>query len=80
MSETETPQPKHSKPSNIFQRIGQNLMQNQRGEWVPAIPEPLFLAFGRVRCDCGAKYRNRNRYREHYALTHILEGKETADA
>jgi len=46
--------------------------QNERGEWVPAIPEPYFRAFGRVRCDCGEKFRNRRRYREHYALAHIL--------
>ena len=46
--------------------------QNERGEWMPAIPEPYFLVFGRARCDCGAKFRNRRRYREHYAFAHIL--------
>lgn len=45
--------------------------QNSRGQWVPAIPEPLYLPLG-VRCDCGKRLRNRRRYREHYALTHIL--------
>jgi hypothetical protein len=49
-----------------------NQMQNGRGEWAPAIPEPLFLNFGRVRCDCGEVRRGRRSYREHYALTHIL--------
>lgn len=46
--------------------------QNGRGEWVRAIPEPLFLAWGRVQCDCGEKFRGRSRYRGHYALVHIL--------
>lgn len=46
--------------------------KNARGEWVPAIPEPLFLAFGRVQCDCGERRRGRRSYREHYALVHIM--------
>ena len=46
--------------------------QNSRGEWVPAIPEPYFLAWGRVRCDCGETFRGRRRFREHYALAHVL--------
>lgn len=47
-------------------------MQNERGEWVPAIPEPYFLAFGRVRCDCGETRWSKRSYREHYALAHVL--------
>lgn len=48
--------------------------QNKRGEWVPAIPEPLFVGFGlrKCRCDCGEVRRSRLSYREHYALAHIL--------
>lgn len=46
--------------------------QNDRGEWVPAIPEPYFLMFGWVKCSCGSKFRGRSRYREHFALAHIL--------
>lgn len=46
--------------------------QNIRGEFVPAIPEPYFLSFGRTRCTCGERFRGRRRYREHYALAHIL--------
>ena len=53
-------------------RFGTTLAQNSRGEWVPAIPEPYFLAWGRVRCDCGERFRNRLRYREHFALAHVL--------
>lgn len=52
--------------------IGGAQTQNERGEWVPAIPLPYFLAFGRVRCDCGERFRDQRRYREHYALTHVL--------
>lgn len=47
-------------------------VQNARGEWVPAIPLPHYLAFGRVRCDCGRKFRNQGRYREHFAYAHTL--------
>jgi hypothetical protein len=46
-------------------------MRSQIG-WVPAIPEPFFLAFGRTRCDCGSTFWGRQRYREHYALAHVL--------
>lgn len=46
--------------------------QNSRGEWVPAIPEPYFVMFGWVKCSCGSKFRGRSRYREHFALAHIL--------
>lgn len=42
------------------------------GKWVPAIPEPYFLGFGRVRCECGEKFKNKKHYRGHYALVHIL--------
>jgi hypothetical protein len=47
--------------------------QNNRGQWVPAIPEPFFLNFGRVRCDCGSTFWGRERYRAHYAYAHILD-------
>lgn len=48
--------------------------QNRRGDWVPGIPEPLFVGFGlrRCRCDCRRTFRNRETYRGHYALVHIL--------
>lgn len=48
--------------------------QNTRGEWVPAIPEPLFIGrrLTKCQCDCGETRNTRLAYREHYALTHIL--------
>lgn len=48
--------------------------QNDRGEWVPAIPEPLFVGFRlrKCRCDCGEVRKSRESYREHYALAHVL--------
>ena len=48
--------------------------QNERGEWVPAIPLPLYVGFlhRKCRCDCGQTFRSGQRYREHYALRHIL--------
>ncbi len=37
------------------------------------IPEPLFLATGRVRCaECCIAFPNRERYRAHYAIVHVL--------
>lgn len=47
--------------------------QNKSGEWVPVIEEPYFLAFGRCECRCSKRFWGRKRYREHYALAHILE-------
>lgn len=53
-------------------RLRTTLTQNDRGEWVPAIPLPMFLGFGRVQCDCGKRVFGRRRYREHFALSHVL--------
>lgn len=55
-------------------------VQNKRGEYVPAIVEPLILRDwlgrlrlqGRSKCACGRVFRTRQRYREHYALAHVL--------
>lgn len=55
-------------------------VENKRGEYVPAIVEPLIVRdwFGRLRrdgrskCVCGRVFRTRQRYREHYALAHVL--------
>lgn len=46
--------------------------QNARGEWVPAIPLPLFIAFGRKQCKCGRKFWTKEGYEGHYALAHVL--------
>ena len=46
--------------------------RNSRGEWVPAIPLPYRLAFGRRRCECGRKFLGDEAYRGHYAYRHIL--------
>ena len=53
--------------------------QNSRGEWVPAIPEPLFLRRKRVECSCGRRFRDREAYRGHYALVHILGMEASSD-
>ena len=53
------------------------MTENRRGEWVPSIPEPFFER-NAVRCgDCEERFRGkkdlqRRRYREHFALVHIL--------
>jgi hypothetical protein len=44
--------------------------QNERGEWVPAIPLPLYGL--RKRCQCGRHFWTAAGYRGHYALRHIL--------
>lgn len=45
--------------------------QNDRGEWVPAIPVP-FYGLLRRRCECGRKFWTLGGYRGHYAVSHIL--------
>jgi hypothetical protein len=45
---------------------------NDRGQWVPAIPFPLFVWPHRHRCECGRWFWTMGGYRGHYALTHIL--------
>jgi hypothetical protein len=45
---------------------------NTKGEWVPAVPLPIFLWFGRCQCHCGVKRKNRVSYMEHFAYAHIL--------
>ena len=47
-----------------------NQVQNERGQWVPAIPLPYHGL--RHRCDCGRKFWTMDGYRSHYALRHIL--------
>jgi hypothetical protein len=44
--------------------------QNDRGDWVPAIPLPFYGL--RKRCDCGQRFWTAAGYRGHYALVHIL--------
>lgn len=51
--------------------------RNARGEWVPAIPLPLYGL--RKKCRCGAKFWTEQRYREHYALHHIIDPAEEPD-
>ena len=46
--------------------------QNSRGEWVPAIPLPLYVRWGRKQCDCGRKFRTMDAYNGHYAYAHVL--------
>lgn len=45
--------------------------QNNRGEWVPAIPLPMFVGW-KHKCSCGLKFRTLEQYQGHYALVHIL--------
>jgi hypothetical protein len=43
---------------------------NDRGEWVPAIPLPLYGL--RKQCHCGRKFWTLAGYRGHYVLAHVL--------
>ncbi len=52
--------------------------QNSKGQWVPAIPLPLFTWPHRHRCTCKRTFWTMNGYRGHYALAHILDPEETA--
>ncbi len=44
---------------------------NARGQWVPAVPLPLFGPLRKV-CDCGARFWTLAGYHGHYAYAHIL--------
>lgn len=47
--------------------------QNKRGEWVPAVPLPLYLSWHRYQCGCGkATFWTIEGYRGHFAYAHIL--------
>lgn len=46
--------------------------QNDRGEWVPAIPMPFYVGRRGRTCDCGRQFNDEESYRGHYALVHIL--------
>lgn len=48
----------------------ETVTQNDRGEWVPAVPVPLYGL--RKRCECGRKFWTARGYEGHYALVHIL--------
>ena len=54
------------------EKINNVLTKNNHNQFVPSIPEPFFLNFGRVKCECGQKFKSRKLYRQHYALEHIL--------
>lgn len=43
---------------------------NDRGEWVPAIPLPLYGV--RKQCLCGRRFWTMEGYQGHYTLAHIL--------
>lgn len=68
------------------QGFGGPLMQNGRGEWVPAIPTPEYVGWmGRPKCTytsavlgsmpCGKKFWTPKEYEQHYALEHIVRGR-----
>jgi hypothetical protein len=48
--------------------------QNEWGQWLPAIPEPLYVGWGlrHCRCECGEVRKTRLSYQEHYALAHVM--------
>lgn len=49
--------------------------RNQEGNWVPAIPEPLynFLTKECTTCEERRRFYTLEGYRAHYALVHILK-------
>jgi hypothetical protein len=48
--------------------------------WMPAIPLPFYLAFGRCRCKCGKTFWGESKYERHYALTHVEPGGQDISA
>lgn len=57
---------------------GKTLAQNRDGEWVPAIPLPLYGL--RKRCECGRRFWTTGGYQGHYALAHVLKLRGAPDA
>lgn len=52
-------------------------VQNDMGQWVPAIPLPRSYGLFGQYCGCGRGFLRSRTYQGHYALVHILglEGK-----
>lgn len=48
--------------------------ENERGQWVVAIPEPYFKLI-RKRCECGKLFWTMEGYKGHFALRHIIDPK-----
>jgi len=47
-------------------------VQNEKGDWVEAVPLPLYLNNYRCQCQCGRRFVDEETYQGHYALAHIL--------
>jgi hypothetical protein len=47
-----------------------NFMQVEDGSWIEMIPLPYYGWFGRVKCQCGQKYRSDEQYAIHYRSEH----------
>lgn len=61
-------------PGGTVNKMPSTSKKNARGEWVPAVPYPLFTFPHRHRCHCGRSYWTMDGYRGHYAVTHIIDG------
>jgi hypothetical protein len=55
-------------------RMPENMTMNVKKQWVPSIPEPYYSS--RKHCRCGKKFWRKVSYKAHFALVHILEGKD----
>lgn len=56
--------------------MARNLMRTAGGEWVPAIPLPMYVGLGplrRCRCYCGKKFKHEQAYRDHWVYAHSQE-------
>jgi hypothetical protein len=47
--------------------------KNLDGQWVPDIPVPYWILFGKKCAQCGKNFWTMRGYRGHYALAHILK-------
>lgn len=53
-------------------------MQNRRGEWVAAIPLPIFRLWLKECPECRERFYTTEGYRGHYALRHVLDPRDDA--
>lgn len=49
------------------------VVKNRRGEWVPAIPLPIYRLWMKQCPNCGERFYTTDGYRGHYAIKHILD-------
>jgi hypothetical protein len=52
------------------------MTQNDRGQWVPAIPMPFVTTWNKYRCTCRKKpFWTLEEYKQHWVYEHVYQGR-----